>query len=263
MGRPPPCATQTWILLFLLMGAWAGLTRAQGSKVLEGQECEPHSQPWQTALFQGPRLVCGGVLVGDKWVLTAAHCKKQKYSVRLGDHSLQNRDAPEQEIQVAQSIQHPCYNNSNPEDHSHDVMLVRMRRSANLGPKVKPIKLANLCPKVGQKCVISGWGTVTSPRENFPDTLNCAEVEIFSQNKCEKAYPGKVTEGMVCAGSSNGADTCQRLEEDTRFPGAGVTQRAVSYHVVSENGTSFLCKGIDPPLPMCVCFSVCLSLSFS
>ncbi|XP_075808725.1 kallikrein-8 isoform X2 [Microtus pennsylvanicus] len=187
----------------------AGLTRAQGSKVLEGQECEPHSQPWQTALFQGPRLVCGGVLVGDKWVLTAAHCKKQKYSVRLGDHSLQNRDAPEQEIQVAQSIQHPCYNNSNPEDHSHDVMLVRMRRSANLGSKVKPIKLANLCPKVGQKCVISGWGTVTSPRENFPDTLNCAEVEIFSQNKCEKAYPGKVTEGMVCAGSSNGADTCQ------------------------------------------------------
>ncbi|XP_049977327.1 kallikrein-8 isoform X2 [Alexandromys fortis] len=120
MGRPPPCATQTLILLFLLMGAWAGLTSAQGSKVLEGQECEPHSQPWQTALFQGPRLVCGGVLVGDKWVLTAAHCKKQKYSVRLGDHSLQNRDAPEQEIQVARSIQHPCYNSSNPEDHSHD-----------------------------------------------------------------------------------------------------------------------------------------------
>nr|XP_042129886.1 kallikrein-8 isoform X1 [Peromyscus maniculatus bairdii] len=209
MGRPPPCATQTWILLFLLMGAWAGLTRAQGSKVLEGQECAPHSQPWQTALFQGPRLVCGGVLVGDNWVLTAAHCKKQKYSVRLGDHSLQSRDEPEQEIQVAQSIQHPCYNSSNPEDHSHDVMLVRMRRSAKLGNKVKAINLTNECPRVGQKCTISGWGTVTSPRENFPDTLNCAQVEIFSQNKCERAYPGKVNEGMVCAGSSNGADTCQ------------------------------------------------------
>ncbi|XP_021022014.1 kallikrein-8 [Mus caroli] len=209
MGRPPPCAIQPWILLLLFMGAWAGLTRAQGSKILEGRECIPHSQPWQAALFQGERLICGGVLVGDRWVLTAAHCKKQKYSVRLGDHSLQSRDQPEQEIQVAQSIQHPCYNNSNPEDHSHDIMLIRLRNSANLGDKVKPVQLANLCPKVGQKCIISGWGTVTSPQENFPNTLNCAEVKIYSQNKCERAYPGKITEGMVCAGSSNGADTCQ------------------------------------------------------
>lgn len=84
--------------------------------------------------------------------------------MRLGDHSLQSRDQPEQEIQVAQSIQHPCYNNSNPEDHSHDIMLIRLQNSANLGDKVKPVQLANLCPKVGQKCIISGWGTVTSPQ---------------------------------------------------------------------------------------------------
>ncbi|XP_008843460.1 kallikrein-8 [Nannospalax galili] len=209
MGHPPPQAAQAWIFLLLLVGAWAGLSRAQGSKVLEGQECEPHSQPWQTALFQGDRLVCGGVLVGARWILTAAHCKKQKYSVRLGDHSLQSRDEPEQEIQVAESIQHPCFNSSNPEDHRHDLMLVRMRRPASIGAKVRPIKLSNRCPHVGQKCTISGWGTVTSPRENFPDTLNCAEVDIFSQNKCKDAYPGKITAGMVCAGNSNGADTCQ------------------------------------------------------
>ncbi|EAW71962.1 KLK8 isoform 5 [Pan troglodytes] len=45
--------------------------------------------------------------------------------------------------------------------------------------------------------------------ENFPDTLNCAEVKIFPQKKCEDAYPGQITDGMVCAGSSKGADTCQ------------------------------------------------------
>lgn len=87
-----------------------------------------------------------------------------KYSVRLGDHSLQKRDEPEQEIQVAQSIQHPCFNSSNPEDHSHDLMLIRLQHAAKLGDKVKPIRLPNQCSKVGQKCTISGWGTVTSPR---------------------------------------------------------------------------------------------------
>ncbi|XP_017367970.1 kallikrein-8 isoform X5 [Cebus imitator] len=45
--------------------------------------------------------------------------------------------------------------------------------------------------------------------ENFPDTLNCAEVKIFPQKECEDAYPGQITDAMICAGNSNGADTCQ------------------------------------------------------
>ncbi|ELW69153.1 Kallikrein-8 [Tupaia chinensis] len=185
---------------------WSG--PGSPAHVLGGQECRPHSQPWQAALFQGPRLLCGGVLVDARWVLTAAHCQKLKYTVRLGDHSLQSRDRQEQEIAVAQSIPHPCYNGSS-EDHRHDLMLLRLRTRASLGPRVKPINLTNYCPQAGQMCTISGWGTVTSPQENFPDTLNCADVEIFPQKQCEAAYPGKVTDGMVCAGSSNGADTCQ------------------------------------------------------
>ncbi|PNJ41785.1 KLK8 isoform 1 [Pongo abelii] len=187
----------------------AGHSRAQEDKVLGGQECQPHSQPWQAALFQGQQLLCGGVLIGGNWVLTAAHCKKPKYTVRLGDHSLQNKDGPEQEIPVVQSIPHPCYNSSDVEDHNHDLMLLQLRDQASLGSKVKPISLADHCTQPGQKCTISGWGTVTSPRENFPDTLNCAEVKIFPQKKCEDAYPGQITDGMVCAGSSKGADTCQ------------------------------------------------------
>ncbi|KAM5236961.1 kallikrein-8-like [Ctenodactylus gundi] len=208
MGHPPPGAALTWMVLLLLLAAWAGLSKAQGSKVLEGHECEAHSQPWQTALFQGQRMLCGGVLVGAEWVLSAAHCKQTKYTVRLGDHSLQSKDEPEQEMSVAQSIQHPCYNSSN-KDHDHDLMLIRLRSPANLGPKVKPVQLADECADIGQTCTISGWGTVTSPRENFPDTLNCADVKIIPQEKCREAYPGQVTDGMVCAGSSDGADSCQ------------------------------------------------------
>ncbi|XP_012862148.1 kallikrein-8 [Echinops telfairi] len=207
MGRPPLAAVLAWIFL-LLLGAWAGCSRAQEPKVLQGHECEPHSQPWQVGLFQSTQLLCGGVLIDDYWVITAAHCKKPKYTVRLGEHSLQSEDSQEQEVAVARSIPHPCYNSSS-ENHSHDLMLIRLRRRPNLGSKVKPIELADQCPQAGQNCTISGWGTITSPRESFPDTLICAEIKIFPQKRCEDAYPGKVTDGMVCAGHSNGADTCQ------------------------------------------------------
>ncbi|KAM6153739.1 kallikrein-13-like isoform 2-T2 [Erethizon dorsatum] len=53
-----------------------------------GYTCLPHSQPWQAALLVGGRLLCGGVLVHPKWVLTAAHCMKVGYTVHLGKHVL-------------------------------------------------------------------------------------------------------------------------------------------------------------------------------
>lgn len=88
----------------------------------------------------------------------------RRYTVRLGDHSLQNKNGPEQERAVAQSIPHPCYNSNNSDNHNHDLMLLRLRGPASLGSKVKPINLTDHCPQAGQKCTISGWGTVTSPQ---------------------------------------------------------------------------------------------------
>lgn len=96
------------------------------------------------------------------WVPNHPH-HHRKYTVRMGEHSLKNKDESEQERAVARSIPHPCYNNSK-NDHSYDLMLIQLRGRVSLGPKVKPIKLADHCPQVGQKCTISGWGTVTSPR---------------------------------------------------------------------------------------------------
>lgn len=45
---------------------------------------------------------------------------------------------------------------------------------------------------------------------DFPDTIQCADVQLVSRKECERAYPGKITQNMVCAGDKKeGNDSCQ------------------------------------------------------
>lgn len=58
-----------------------------GEKIIEGVPCTRGSQPWQVALLRGNQLHCGGVLLNEQWVLTAAHCK-MRYVARTLEPSL-------------------------------------------------------------------------------------------------------------------------------------------------------------------------------
>ncbi|XP_025705838.1 kallikrein-11 isoform X2 [Callorhinus ursinus] len=211
------------IMLALLTGHVGGETR-----IIKGYECSPHSQPWQVALFQKTRLLCGATLIAPKWLLTAAHCRKPRYVVHLGEHNLQRRDGCEQTRMATESFPHPDFNNSLPnKDHRNDIMLVKMTTAAFITGAVRPLTLSSNCVTAGTRCLISGWGTTTSPQLHLPHALRCANITIIKQEECEKAYPGNITDTMgdsggplVCDGSlqgiiSWGQDPCAL----TRKPG--------------------------------------------
>lgn len=52
--------------------------RDKGDRIIDGVPCTEGSHPWQVALLRGSQLHCGGVLVNEMWVLTAAHCKMRQ-----------------------------------------------------------------------------------------------------------------------------------------------------------------------------------------
>lgn len=48
------------------------------------------------------------------------------------------------------------------------------------------------------------------PKDNYPELLQCLDAPLLSQDQCENAYPGQITENMVCAGFlEGGKDSCQ------------------------------------------------------
>uniref|UniRef100_A0A3Q4FXT1 Peptidase S1 domain-containing protein n=1 Tax=Neolamprologus brichardi TaxID=32507 RepID=A0A3Q4FXT1_NEOBR len=64
-------------MLFALpvSGFYCGLSAySPFNLIVGGQDAPPGSWPWQVALSIFGSLTCGGSLITDQWVLTAAHC---------------------------------------------------------------------------------------------------------------------------------------------------------------------------------------------
>ncbi|XP_049643039.1 kallikrein-13-like isoform X1 [Suncus etruscus] len=212
-----------WVLTLLTLGLTGGIcqehpkiiansTSPTGVHLPGGYTCKPHSQPWQVALQVHGRLLCGGVLVHPKWVLTAAHCLKEYYQVYLGKHALSRVEEGEQVLEVARSVPHPQYRASPTHmDHDHDIMLLELKTPAQLSDHVKVLPLSRQdCLPTGTACIVSGWGTTTSPQVSYPQALQCVNIEIRSDEECRQVYPGKITLNMLCAGTQEGGkDSCE------------------------------------------------------
>uniref|UniRef100_A0A8C2M430 Kallikrein related-peptidase 5 n=1 Tax=Cricetulus griseus TaxID=10029 RepID=A0A8C2M430_CRIGR len=178
------------------------------SRIINGSDCEKDAQPWQGALLLGPnKLYCGAVLINPQWLLTAAHCRKPVYRIRLGHHSMSPvYESGQQMFQGIKSIPHPGYSHPG---HSNDLMLIKMNRKIRDSHSVKPIKIASDCPAQGTRCLVSGWGTTSSSHNNFPKVLQCLNITVLSEEKCKNSYPGQIDKSMFCAGDEEGRDSCQ------------------------------------------------------
>uniref|UniRef100_A0A668VWV2 trypsin n=1 Tax=Oreochromis aureus TaxID=47969 RepID=A0A668VWV2_OREAU len=122
---------------------WRGALKGD-NKIVGGYECPKNSVPYQVSLFTGYNF-CGGVLISDEWVLSAAHCKpNSNLEIRLGEHDIWEPDGTDQHIMSAEFIRHPDYDSRTQDS---DIMLIKLSRPAALNSYVRPAVLPSRCAR--------------------------------------------------------------------------------------------------------------------
>ncbi|XP_055473510.1 granzyme C-like [Psammomys obesus] len=188
-------------------------------EIIGGHEVSPHSRPYMAHVTflrdNGKKKFCGGFLVRDDFVLTAAHCRGSSMTVMLGAHNIKEQEKTQQVIPVKESIPHPDYN---PKGRSNDIMLLKLMSKAKRTRAVKPLNLPrrNVLVKPQDMCYVAGWGKVTAEGE-FPTTLQEVQLTIQKDQVCESQFGGSYDKANeICVGDPkiNGAF----VEEDSGGP---------------------------------------------
>merc|ERR1712037_495457 len=120
-GTPTPTAPRTKPLEFKKgnksFAEECGLENPNGveDRIVGGHEAAHHEWPWQVALFVDDAWFCGGSLISDEWVMTAAHCADGAgyFDVMAGAHNVRASSEPHRiEITSFEGQTHPDWDSN-------------------------------------------------------------------------------------------------------------------------------------------------------
>ncbi|XP_051845577.1 kallikrein-7-like [Antechinus flavipes] len=201
-------------LLMLAVVPWAQESEPEAKEQIStaGKNCTRSEHPWHAVLLNGSHPYCSGVLLDRNWVVTAAHCYLRKYNVYLGKRHFK-KERRVVKIKAYRSYLHPEYS---PDTHTNDIMLIKLSKPFPLGNQIEPANLPTKCVSPGTTCTVSGWGITSSPKETYPDKIQCTDVNVLSTSDCKKIYQDKIQDSMLCAALPN--STVNACNGDTGGP---------------------------------------------
>ncbi|XP_043842248.1 chymotrypsinogen 2-like [Dromiciops gliroides] len=177
------------------------------ARIVNGEDAVPGSWPWQVSLQRGGSHFCGGSLISENWVVTAAHCGvRTTDKVVAGQFNLKSNDDNVQVLNIAQVFKNKKFNMLTV---SNDIALLKLATPATFQETVSSVCLPSATDDfpAGTTCVTTGWGKTKHTALNVPDKLQQAALPLISNAECKEFWGSKIKDTMICAGAS-GVSSC-------------------------------------------------------
>lgn len=185
-------------------------------RIIDGTPMNISEVPWQVSLQfnDGKSHFCGGSIIGDRWILTAAHCLggARLIRVRIGATHVYSEGKL---IDAEETFLHPKFDARVGHRFDFDFGLIKLQKPIEFNDKVRAITLPDYADEndaAGTECLVAGWGR-TIEGGSISTTLLGAKTPIVDHKACKKAYgqSNTVTPRMICAGYANGGKNSKSM----------------------------------------------------
>uniref|UniRef100_A0A182JVF9 Peptidase S1 domain-containing protein n=1 Tax=Anopheles christyi TaxID=43041 RepID=A0A182JVF9_9DIPT len=196
-------------------------------RIIGGEETAPHELPYQVSVQWNynndsitPMHFCGGAILTESWILTAAHCKTSYtedgfIEIVAGAHNILSPEEVNQRRKAEQIITHEQYCGT---VCPYDIALIRVADPFVLGETVNPIRLPTLNESFYGNALVSGWGAVTPALiPEYPDKLRAmlywapyfqkVVLPLVDYAECRQLWydVSHLAETNLCAGPEDGS----------------------------------------------------------
>lgn len=181
--------------------------------------------PWLVAIYKSEaanlQFICGGTLVSDRHIVTAAHCMQRRgvqtnikdIVVKIGVHNLNDWS---DDITVTRSLSAASIHESfNPATLQNDILMFTLNKRVKFNTYIRPACLwgddTDQSRIVGASGVVAGWGDQGVGGIGKQGEPHMVRIPIVSTTDCRASKPHfhKLTyDSTLCAGDRNGAGPC-------------------------------------------------------